>query len=194
MTVAEHMLVFRNDLEARTVARMTSRDRARPALRALVAAMAAAAGTMEAKIVAAFFALDFGAATGETRNRWGSLLGEPRGGLDEATYRRWQELRIVVNTDDATPLRLLALVALIRPDAGSYELVPMPPNGIKAYVNDGPPLPELERGHADQLLRDYQPAGACWPVIEVPTAPFTFTTVFSASAGTTLARLLFGGR
>lgn len=192
--MAEHMLVFRNDLEARTAARMTSRDRARPVLLALVVALADAGRSVEAKILAAFFALDFGAATGETRDRWGKLIGETRGGLDEVTYRRWQEFRIRVNTDDATPPRLLALLALIRPDADTYELVPMPPNGLKGYVNGGPALAELERGHAEQLLRDYQPAGACWPVIEVPTAPFTFTTVFSASAGTTLARLLFGGR
>lgn len=191
--MSEHMIVFRNDLERRALDRLISQDANRPRVAAYVAALAAASRVVEAIVVSVFFGSDFGLAVGVARDRWGKIVGELRGGLLEARFEAYQAFRIVVNTTDATVPRMLSLLtAMFGPK--TVRAVTMFPSGVKFYVEGGVFVDEIERAHAAQLLRDYQPAGACWPVIEATVTPFTFETPFDESEGTQISQLIFGGR
>lgn len=188
------MLVFRDDFEARALDRLISQDVARARVQAYVAALAAGGRVLEALIYAVFFGLQLDLATGVHLDRWGRLLGELRGGLTETRYRAWIDHRIYVQSEDATVPKMLALLVQIF-GPRTARAVLMLPNGCKFYVEGGSAfVDDIERAHADQLFRDYAPAGACWPVIEALEGGYTFTTPFDEIDGHLIASTIYGGR
>lgn len=192
---AEHMIVHRDDFIGQARAALISQDNDlhRPRVSAYVSALASGGKVIEDLILSVFFGLDFELAVGAQRDRWGRLLGELRGGLSEHRYEAYQGFRITVHTTDATVPKMLDLLdEMFNPKiVVAYALHP---NCVKYWVVGGAFLEDNERGHADQLFRDYQPAGACWPVLERPSTPYTFDTPFDESDGTFLSQVIFGGR
>lgn len=189
----QHMLLFLDDLEERTLDRLTSRDASRARVVSFVKAAVALFQCLETDLVAVFFAIDFELATGRERNRWGEIVGEPRGGLSDDRYKAWQLHRVYVNSNNATIPRALALLKAIF-DTTRVSVRPMFPNGAYFEVSTDFLSDDLEIAHLRPLMRDYQPAGAAWAVVEVPAGVFQFTTVFNQSAGLRMARMTFAGR
>lgn len=186
------MLEFADDFEERALARLLSQDSARPRVKAYVAALAAGARLVEDLLYDVFYGLQLDLATGPELDRWGRIVGESRGGLLDADYSRWIEWRIRVHTTDATVPRMAALLEEIYPPQ-TIRFATMWPNGVQWWVEGGAFFDDIHKSHIDTLIRDYQPAGAAWPVIHVPTNPWTWTTVMDG-ATELLAELHFPGR
>ena len=195
MSRAADMLVFRNDLIERSVARLIAQDSEarRPRLCALVTAAACAAKLSEATQLSIFFGMTYEGASGEQRDNWGKIIGEARNGLNEAEYRLYQDLRIYINTTDATVPKAIVLLQMAFPTRTVTAAINLP-NGAGFQVTGGPLASQPIRSHLEQLFRDYQPAGHNWFVAESPSNAIEFGRTFDDNETRTFSELIFPGR
>ena len=118
-----------------------------------------------------------------------------RGGLSDTRFKDFQDAHILVSHTDASPKQCRDTILTTLYPSDTISVIPMFPNGCEFFVTGGTTFEsEEERAHARNLLLEYQPMGSMWPVVEVTSSPFTFTTTFQLMAGTRIPQLIFGGR
>lgn len=199
----DHLILFEPQHGDRAVELMYWQHREKPRLQALVRALAKGAQLLEDTIWAVIIgSTTIAGAEGANLDRWGRLVGEERGDLDEADYRRFIGLRVRVNTEfqneDAT-YEILSGAAY--PYPVSRNLVA---DGLIWVVQSDDWLDDSVMAHTGALIRDFRAAGMYAAVVEqVPAVEFRLGSV--AEPGTTfgsiadpgdsvLGRLIYNGR
>lgn len=162
----EHILVLEPDHASRALELLLWQDKGRPRIEALVRAFAAGAQAQEHLVWAVIIgATTVQGAEGVNLDRWGAVVGEPRGGLDDEQFRTFIDLRIIVNTRHPSEDAMYELIATaVAPyTVRAYDLHP---NGKKFYVDSIDPVPDPVRTRLAALVRDFRPAGVIVPVCE----------------------------
>ena len=163
-----------------------------PRLEAFARALGAGAQVLETLLYSILVGTSLEGAEGVHLERWGKLVGEQRGGLTDARYREFIELRARVNTspDDTSTFKQLLTDAVAPLSVQGW---PMYPAGAQFEISGGAFIGDVERSHVAGLLRDLKPAGVAAPVVQrIPNA-FTFSTVLG-TPNTPLSPLIFDGR
>lgn len=187
----------------RAVELMYWQHREKPRLQALVRALAKGAQRLEDTIWAVIVgSTTIAGAEGANLDRWGRIVGEERGDLDEADYRRFISLRMRVNTEfqsEDTTWEILR--GAVGPVPVRRYLVA---DGIVWVVQSDDWLDDSVKAHTGALIRDFRAAGYYAAVVEqVPAVEFRLGSV--AEPGSTfgsiadpgdsvLGRLIFAGR
>lgn len=215
----EHLLIYEPDQAARAAELLLWQQKAKPRLAALVKALGAGAQLSENTIWAVIVgATTLAGAEGVSLDRWGEMIGEYRGGLDEEDYRRFIALRGRVNTEHPSQDAMFEVLfgADDPPARGAvYPSVPGAPfasgshliaDGIVYQVESEDFLDNSVAAHAGALIRDFRPAGIVAPIVEYTVSHFALDWEASdpikptpppitLGTGTgVLARLIYSGR
>jgi hypothetical protein len=200
----EHVIVYVPNHEEKAKDLLLAQDKGKPRTEALVSAFGAGAQALESLS----FAVIVGASTlqvaeGVNLDRWGALVGEHRGGLDNEQYRRFIELRQVVNTTFPNEDALWTVISTAV-DPYPLRVWPLYPGGLKVIVASTDWLPDTVVAHIQGLIRDFRPAGTIVPIIEyVPDhmaldweagAPLISFLSAPAPGNPVVSRLIYSGR
>lgn len=200
----EHVITYVPDHEEKAKDLLLWQDRGKVRLEALVASFGAGAQAAEhlswAVIVGAS-TLD--GAEGVNLDRWGALVGEHRGGLDNEQYREFIELRMMVNTTFPNEDNVWTVLSRAL-EPSTLRIWPLYPAGLKAIVASVDWTSAVVMAHTQGILRDYRPAGTIFPVIEyVPDhmaldweadAPLISFLSAPAPGNPVVSRLIYSGR
>jgi hypothetical protein len=153
------------------------------------------------------FAVIVGASTlqgaeGASLDRWGEIVGEQRGGLDDEDLRLFIGLRIIVNTRHPSED---AMWELISTAVAPYAVGPALPlsDGVKFYVTSVDALPDPVRTRLASLVASFRPAGKIVKVLEtIPERALfeweaggpSLITDDEADADTVIPDLIYSGR
>lgn len=142
-------------------------------------------------------------AEGVNLDRWGALVGEYRGGLDNEQYRSFIELRMLVNTTFPNEDNVWTVVSRAV-DPYPVRFWPLYPGGLKAIVASEDWLSDAVRAHIQGLIRDFRPAGTIFPIVEFvpdhmaldwePDAPLIHFLSAPAPGNPVVSRLVYSGR
>ncbi len=100
-----------------------------------------------------FSRLDLSGSSGIQLDRIGSIVGQPRLGLDDDLYRIWITARIGQNTSEGDIERVISIWRLFNPDAASIQLVEHFPAEVAIY-SDAPidPVDPADPVYGDQIF------------------------------------------
>lgn len=179
--VDEHLLIYNPDNAADALGLLLWQHKGKPRIEALVAALAAGAQLQENTIWAVIIgATTLAGAEGKNLDRWGALVGEFRGGLDEEQYRKFISLRIRVNTefpneDNVASVLFEAVDPSVRGNPFGSAMHYLA-DGVKIHVqSDEAFLDEAVKTHVGALMRDFRPAATFMAVVESVTDHFAFS-------------------
>ena len=99
------------------------------------------------------------AGSGVTLDIWGRLVGEPRGGLNDATYRRIIKGKVRASRSDGTYEYILALFRLLVGENGEVELRTTSPATLLIVYKRGQGLSMTMRQRIAYLVRLALPLG-----------------------------------
>ena len=203
----EQLYIYEPEQDARARELLLWQHQGKPRLTALVEAFAAGAQLAENTSWAVLVgATTVQGAEGATLDRWGELAGEFRGGLTDAQFRRFLDLRVQANSlfpnEDLLYTVLKSAVSAVEPT--EVALFPSAPGGIKAIVYSRDWLGDSLQAHTAALIHTLRPAGTIAPVIETipghmaldwePTPP-VIPSIASAPASTAyISSLIYSGR
>jgi hypothetical protein len=161
----DHLVLFEPDHDGRAAELLLWQHRGKPRIEAAVAALATGAQLAEHTS----WAVIVGASTvqgaeGVNLDRWGAIVGEQRGGIDDEQLRLFIELRIRVNTLHPSEDAMWSLIAdAVAPyEVRAYDLL----DGAKFYVDSIEPVPDPVRTRLASLVADFRPAGRICTVLE----------------------------
>jgi hypothetical protein len=111
---------------------------------------------------------------GDQLDKWGGLVGESRGGLEDDDYRRFIRARVLVNRSKGSTDELVKIMQLVTAPSTvrRYEL---PPAGFELFCWRNDPMPEHVYRRAGNMLRAAKPAGVAMELGEVVTGWFGWT-------------------
>lgn len=195
----EHGLIYEPDQLTRARELLLWQQRERPRIDALVASFAAGAQLAENTMFAVLIgASTFDGAEGVTLDRWGEIVGEFRGGLDETEFRKFIRLRIRINTEHPSEDAMYEILSeAVDPSPVTTQIIA---DGIVYQVDGEDGLDRSISAHAAALIRDFRPIALYAPVVEFVTDHFALDWEADApfltdGTGTAvLAELTFSGR
>lgn len=161
----------------RALAAMLFQDRAQPRIRALIQALGDGVQVVEDQIMDLSVGRVLSLATGVQLDRWGDLVGEPRGALLDVDFRRFIRARILVNVCNGTPDELIAIYELVMDAQRVCFTMPGAPAFFCLTAIRGSWLSTGLRRRVRRLMGDARPAGVAMELIEVLPGPFGFDDV-----------------
>ena len=179
----------------------------RPRITAFVEALAAGAQLAENTSWAVLIgASTVQGAEGATLDRWGELAGEFRGGLTDAQFRHFLELRVRANSEfpneDLLYEVVSAAVSTVQPTP--ITVFPLYPGGLKVLVYSTDWLSEVLQAHTAALVHTLRPAGTIVPIVEtVPghmaldwedAPPVIPSAALAGSSSAVISSLIYSGR
>lgn len=105
-------------------------------------------------------------ATGDVLDKWGALVGEDRGALGDADYRRFIQARILVNTGDSTPDELIAIWSIITGPNEHVRYMDMFPAGYHLHTVRQTPMADEVVARVRRMMDEARPAGVTHELIE----------------------------
>lgn len=109
----ETALLYEADQTSRLISLLRSQDQNKPRILALAKGIGSGLQLFEDVNFDLLESMVFESATGAMLEMWGGLVGEERGALGDADYRRFIMARIMVNRCRCTPDELIQICALI---------------------------------------------------------------------------------
>lgn len=167
------MIEYVPDHAARAVADMLSQDQSKPRLVAVIRAAARAFQCIEDLAFDLIVSNTVENATGALLDRWGRVVGEARGGLDDEAYRGFVRARMAANVSGGTTDELLSIIASVTAPA-VVQQVDLFPAAFALIVSRAQPLPDLLRERVRGFVRDLKAAGVGLTMIEKTGNPFTY--------------------
>lgn len=188
----EHLIVYVPDHDVRAAALLLRQWRDTTRIEGFVRALGAGVQLAELTAWAVIAGGGIDAAEGATLDRWGTLVGEPRGGLDHEQYRAFIELRARVNSlfpnEDMLYGLLADATALYFGEVTRYLVS----DGMVWSIYTPAPLPDAVSAHTGWLMRDARPAAIYMPVIVWDDASFTWDSLWDGPD--VWAELIYDGR
>lgn len=169
---AEGDLVYVPDHDARLRARLPVQYR-RPRIEALRDAIAARVQEVEDEIVDVLVSTALDTATHDALAQWGALLGAPRHGLDDTSYRAAIRAAGVANLAVGDRDTLLHVAEILAAPA-TVDLVDTPPASYTLTIYRETSLPDVRARYVGRVLDTITPGGVGSTVIEAPAGYFGF--------------------
>ena len=158
--LSETRLVVITDHTALLRGRMPHQFRDKPRIEALLAAIGSTLQGAEEQAADVLLGLELSGATGAALERWGELVGEPRGALtDDDTYRRFIRARLLANGCRGTVDELLAIWELITGPSEAVRHRLLPPAGLQLWVQRTAFLTDVVQRRVVRLMTDVEPGG-----------------------------------
>lgn len=158
-------VVYEGNHEGLAVSRLPGVLRNQLHVRRLTMALARGAQRLEDDLWGVYEGTTLGLAQGDALDRWGALVGEPRGSLlEDNDYRAVIEARAFANHCDGTPDMLIALMERALAPTLCVEYFHLPPAGFQIQASRESWMSEERRGRVRAILADASPAGrvAVW--------------------------------
>ena len=114
-------------------------------------------------------------ASGYVLDQWGRVVGEPRDGLDDATYRNFIRARIASNNSDGTPETLIGIIKTIT-GANSVHYWNVSGPNFYMQIEVDAPLSAAEIQKVISCLNEAIPSGVGFVLIESQPNPWTYNT------------------
>lgn len=201
--VDEHGLIYEPDHEGKALDLLMWQEKGKPRIEAFIRSLGQATQLLENTIWSVFIGTTtLGGAEGVNLDRWGTLIGEQRGGLDNEQYRRFIGLRMRVNSEfPDEDLLWEVLTDAVAPSVVTVS--PLPPGGMQVQVDSIDFLPDALMAHTAALVRDLRPLGVIVPIVESVPGYFGFDgdpdaeglgSLASPGSGGILSRLIYSGR
>ena len=127
------------DVASEAVALLTAARAKQPLTETLTRALAGEVQTIENTTFDLGQVLQLDAATGEWLDRFGAIVGELRGGLADAQYRRFIQARIQINRSQGEHERLIRIAQLMT-GASFIQVTPAYPAGYTMLIVTPSPL------------------------------------------------------
>lgn len=203
----EHHYLLEPHQDERARALLLWQHSEKPRLTAFVEALAAGAQLAENTSWAVLIgASTVQGAEGESLDRWGELAGEFRGGLTDAQYRHFLELRVRANSEFPNEDLLYEIVsqAVSTVQPTPITVFPLYPGGLKIWVYSTDWLSEVLQAHTAALVHTLRPAGTIVPICEtIPgamaldweaDAPVIPSLALIADSEAVISSLIYSGR
>lgn len=159
------------DHRERAVNALLSQYQHAPRIVALVRALAGAVQAIEDSAFDLLVSSTLTAASGDLLDQWGRIVGERRGGLDDADYRRFIEARILANRSGGTTDRLIRVFSIVA-GPGEVRHFDLFPAGFALTIKRDAPLDDAIRRRVRALMESIKPAGVGLSLIEASPAAF----------------------
>lgn len=172
----------------RAVSDMLSQDQNKPRLVAAVRAASTAFQCIEDLAFDLLLSNTVENATGALLDRFGRLVGELRGGLDDEAYRGFVRARMAANLSGGTTDELLSIVESIAAPAVVRQ-EDLFPGAFALICERVQPLPDSLRVRVREFVRDLKAGGIGLTLIETTANPFTLDEGPGFDAGE-LSRIL----
>lgn len=163
-----------SDYEERALRRTLARHRTKRRLCALFKSFGFPAQLLEDALLGVSSDSLFDNATGVMLNRYGAILGEPRGGFDDPTYRRLILARGLANQSQGTADEMIEILKVLAPvDATVEHQNIYPASCLFTVISKDPPAAQyLER--VGIIMRAAKPAGVSFGGVWAVIVPFGF--------------------
>jgi hypothetical protein len=162
------------DHKERAVAELLFVNRMRPRIVALVRALAGGVQLLEDPMFDFITGWNVDLVSGDALDVFGTIVGEQRQGLDDATYRRFIRARVKANVSEGTRDELIEIWQLIMA-ADVVRYFDALPAGFSLYALRTTFLDDTTRGRAKAFMQDVKPAGVAMELIEgLSTNAFTY--------------------
>ena len=168
-----HILIHEVDHASVAITRLKSQFIGCPRIEALVRAIGAGVQALEEEIFTLIVARTLTASTGAQLDQWGSVVGEPRGGLPDSSYRLLINVRAFANRSRGSNDQLIE-IAQITTAPSEVRQVDMFPAGLQINIRRDTLMSERRRGRVRRLLKDVKPAGVALLVVESVGGGFGF--------------------
>jgi len=121
------------DHQAIACSRLVEQYRESVTVNALVALATAENQALE-NTLWADYGITLPTAVGEQLDLLGSLVGQAREGMDDATYRLWIAARVLLNRSSGTGPQILAIMRCVVPSSATLTLIPYYPKAFTLKV------------------------------------------------------------
>lgn len=173
MSDAVTKLLHVGDHEDRAQSELLFVNRYRPRIVALVRSLASGVQLLEDPVFDFITGWRVDLVSGRALDVFGVIVGEPRAGLDDATYRRFIQARILANISKGTRDDLLEIWQLVM-GADSVRYFDAWPAGFMLAAWRSEFLDDVTRLRARLFMADIKPAGVAMNLIEGLTTAFTY--------------------
>ena len=173
----------------RAVRRLLFQDRSAPRIRALARALGEGFQLQEDQSMDLLQGRLLSLSTGIQLDRWGGIVGEPRGLLGDDDYRRFIEARILVNTCKGTSDELIAIWKLVMDSERVRLVMPGAPAFFSLEAIRPNFLGEGLRRRVRRIMADAKPAGIAMELVEALPGPFGFDNTFLPVSGFSVGTL-----
>jgi len=162
----EHMLIQRTDIAEHAVGLLLAQWRDKPRIAAFARALGRAAQLLHDDLFDLLVSRDLDIGVGPVLDWFGAIVGEERGGLDDADYRRFIRARILANRSSGTTDEVIAVLQLST-SPSTVVVTPVYPAAFDATVTRDERLGDEVFGRVRRLVDDVRPAGVAARVVEV---------------------------
>lgn len=136
-------LVRRTDYVAAALGRLPRQFRGKPRLEAILSAFAEASQELERGMFTLYAPRFLENAAGDMLDVYGALVGQARGGLDDASFRIRIQARMILNRSSGTAEDILAIARLLVGPGNTLTLREPPPAAMTLQVAGGAtPFPD----------------------------------------------------
>lgn len=171
---ADTEIAYVPDHPDRMARRFLFQDRHQPRIRSLALALGEGAQRLEDESFDLLQGRLLHLATGAQLDRWGGVVGEPRGVLIDADYRRFIRARILVNVCKGTLDELIAIYRIVMDTEQVQAILPGAPAFFSLQAVRVRWLTEPLRRRVRRIMADCKPAGVAMELIEALPGPFGF--------------------
>jgi hypothetical protein len=131
----------------------------KPNIMGMLASFSQQVQDLENAIFAVLNGRDINNAEGVQLDGLGALVGEPRNGRDDTTYRLRIRARIKLNVSSGTPNEILELFALLIDSGQTAKLVEKPPASFNLTIGGTSGVVTATAVELGRLLQQAKPAG-----------------------------------
>ena len=132
----------------------------RPRIRAFIRALALGVQDLEDRAFGVLVQSTLTAASGDLLDKWGAVVGEPRGSLtDDADYRVFVQARILANRCQGTTDQMIEIWKLLVAPYLEVRHIDNYPASVQFWVVRTDPMSDLRARRVARLMRSVKPGG-----------------------------------
>lgn len=187
----EHHIVVNDDVPSFAASLLLAEQQTKPRLRSFARALGQGAQALERLCYNVLLGTSLDLAQGVHLDRWGELVNEARGALDQVAYRQFIEFRAQASTiGDDTPEVVALLERMVTPL--TVRAWPMFPCGVQYEISGGAYIGDAKASRIAAIMNSIRPNGVITPIVQRLPDGATPDTVFGS--GAVLNHLIYSGR
>jgi len=174
MDGASTQLVYIPDQGAVAVSQTQFQFRDKTNYIAVIQALCSGVQTVEDNLFALLVDGTIDNAAGDALDQWGTLVGQPRGGLVDYDYRNFIKAKLLVNRCNGTTDALITIWATITPPSRYIVVTPFYPKTMLFEAVRSHDLTDAEISAIDRTMQGARPAGVAFTLVQAPVGYFGF--------------------
>lgn len=174
MSSEQDRIVYRPDLRDAAVANLISAYKGKTRIEALVRSLAGGAQTLEDQAFGLLVSTTLSAASGDLLEKWGTLVGEDRVGLDDIDYRVFVNARILANNSNGTTDDMIGIWQLVTAPYIDLWHTDHYPAAFSLWVIRSEAMSDERARRVGRLMRDVKPGGIAMDLVEAVAGYYGF--------------------